>query len=100
MTRRGFAGLAVGGTVALAAWGAAGFGTFTAPHIENSAASIAEHTPTPPEPAVVTAATPATKVASADANLPASLFAPAASSAPAAPALAPVSPAPCPQPPP
>jgi len=100
MTRRGFAGLAVGGTVALAAWGAAGLGTFTAPHIENSAASIAEHTPTPPEPAVVTTAAPATKVASADANLPESIFAPAASSAPAAPAVEPVSTDPGPKPPP
>ena len=66
MTRGSFAGLAVGGTVALAGWGAAGLGTFTASHVETSAASIAERAPTPPEPAVVTTATPVTQVASAE----------------------------------
>src|ERR1051326_4203859 len=70
MTRRGFAGLAVGGTVALAGWGAAGFGTFTASHIVKTAASIAERTPTPSEPARVTTAAPATNFAPADAKLP------------------------------
>jgi hypothetical protein len=99
MTRRSFAGLAVGGTVALAGWGAAGFGTFTASQVENTAASIAERTP-PPEPAVVTTAAPVTKVASADANLPESIVAAAGSSAAVAPDVEPISTDSGPKPPP
>jgi len=90
MARRSFAGLAVSGTVALACWGVVGLDTFTAPRLENTAAAIAERTPPPAEPAVVTAAAPAIEVASADANLPESIFAPASSSAAAAPAVEPV----------
>jgi hypothetical protein len=100
MTPRSFAGLAVGGTVALAGWGAAGFGTFTASHVEKTAAAIAERAPTPPEPAVATTATPATKVASADANLSESIFVVAAGpSAAAAPDVEPVSTDAAPKPP-
>jgi hypothetical protein len=57
MTARNLAGLALSGTVALAGWGAAEFGTFKAPHIENSAASIADRGPARLQPAVVAAAT-------------------------------------------
>ena len=99
MTRRSFAGLAVGGTVALAGWGAAGLATFTASHVEKTAASIAERTPMPPEPAIVTTAAPATMVASADAKLPESIFAAAGASAAPAPDVEVASIDPAPQPP-
>src|SRR5262245_5355038 len=95
MTRRSFAGLAVGGTLALIGCGAAGLASFTASRVENSAASIAERTPTPPEPAVVATTAPVTKLASADANLPESIAAAdpsaAGSSATAPPDVEPVS---------
>ena len=106
MTRRCFAGLAVGGTVALSpGWGAAaGFGTLhrvpmVASHVENTAASIAERAPTPPEPAVVTTATPVIEIATADANPADFIFAPAGPSAIAAPAAEPVLSDPGPTPP-
>ena len=90
MTPRRLAGLAVGGVVALAGWGVAGLGTFTASHAENAAASVAERMPTPPAPAVATTRAPGDAGASADPDLPDSILAALGASA-AAPAVAPVS---------
>jgi hypothetical protein len=88
MTPRSFAGFALSGTVALAGWGAAELGAFNAPHIENAAASMADRGPTPPEPAVATAATSVSVAAAGDSNLPESVFASAGSSAAEVPAVA------------
>src|SRR5262245_10172451 len=99
MTRRGYAGLALGGTVALAGWIAVGSGTFKAPHIEKAAASIAERGPTPPEPAVVTTAAPVSDAATDDAKAPESVVASAGASAAEVPAVEPVLAEPAPKPP-
>jgi hypothetical protein len=90
MTPRSFAGLALSGTVALAGWGAAGLGgTFKASHAENTAASIAERAPTPPEPAVATTAPPVSEAAARDSSPPKPVFASADASAVEMPALEP-----------
>jgi hypothetical protein len=90
MTPRHFAGLALSGTVALAGWGVAEFGTFNASHIENTAASIAERRPTSPEPPVVTTATPVREALAGDSNPPGPVLAPAGASAAEVPAVEPV----------
>jgi hypothetical protein len=64
MTRWSFTGLAFSGTLALAAWGSAGLGSFNASHIENTATPIAERTPIPPESSVLDTAA-SVRVASA-----------------------------------
>jgi hypothetical protein len=68
------------GTVALAGWGAAGLGTFSAPEIENAATTIGDRGPTPSEPAIVTVAIPAGGASRRDANPPEAVFALASSS--------------------
>lgn len=79
LTQRSFAGLALGGTVALAGWGALGLGAFNASRVETTAAQIAERSPPPPEPAVVGAATTVNEAAPGDANPPEPVIAPASS---------------------
>jgi hypothetical protein len=61
--------------VALAACGAAGLGSFNGPHTENTAASIAERSPAPPEPALATIATPVRDPAAGDSSAPGSVLA-------------------------
>jgi hypothetical protein len=100
MTRRSFAGLALSGTLALAGSGAAGLGTFNASHIENTAASIAERTPTPPESPVVTTAASVRVAAAGKLDPPESVAASAGSSAATVLAVEPVSTAPRPEAPP
>ncbi len=100
MTRRGISGLALGGTLAFAGWGAAGLGTFTASPVENTAATIAERTPTPPEPAVVTTVPPVSQAAAVDPTPQESIVASAGASAAAVPAIEPVVTEPGPKPPP
>jgi hypothetical protein len=74
--------LAAFGAVALAGLGTVGLGALNALLVGNTAPSIAEHRPTPPEPAVATTAPPARQLAAGDSYLPASALAPAAASAP------------------
>jgi hypothetical protein len=91
MTPRSFAGLALSGTLALAGSGAAGLGTFTASHIENTAASIAERSPTPPESPVVTTAASVRVASAGEPDAPESAAASAGSSAAEVLAVNPVS---------
>jgi len=79
LTQRSFAGLALGGTVALAGWGAVELGAFNASRVETTAAQIAERSPPPPEPAVVGAATTVNEAVPGDANPPEPVIAPASS---------------------
>jgi hypothetical protein len=90
MTPRSFAGLALSGSVALAGWGAIEFGIHNPSHIENTATSLAERVPIPPEPAVVTATPPPSEAAASDSNPPEPVALSASSSAPEVPALEPV----------
>src|ERR1700730_4342681 len=90
MTARNLAGLALSGTVALAGWGAAELGTFEAPHIENSAASIADRGPARLQPAVVTTANSVSEAAAGDSSSPGPVVASAGSSVAEVPAAEPV----------
>lgn len=76
--------------VALAAWGAAGLGTVSEPNIENTAASVAERRPAPPEPRLATTAAPVGEAAAGDANPRESVFSPTGVSATEVPAVEPV----------
>jgi len=72
MTPRGFAGLAL--MAALAWWGAAKLGNPS--HVKNTAASIAERTPTSSDPAVATTTTPVRATTAGDSTPPASVIVP------------------------
>jgi hypothetical protein len=92
--------LALSAALALAGSGAAGLGTFNASHFGNSAASIAERTPTLLESPVVNAAASVRVAAAGELGPPEAVAASAGSSAGEVPAVEPVSTQPPAEPPP
>jgi hypothetical protein len=81
----------LGGTVALAGWGAVELGAFNASRVETTAASIAERSPPPPEPVVVGTAKTVNEAVPGDANPPEPVIAPASSQPAEVTAVEPVS---------